>query len=430
MNNRIYVVTLCAAALVGSVPGCSDEPGGYNAGDGTAATGGGTGATGGGTGATGGGTAATGGGTAATGGGTAATGGGDGDGGGMDDVGLCAGLDYLPGEADDGSCIVGGWFAVKATYDVWWDEDDTSTSSDNRGTYTTHILQHVDGHDPAAKTVTVTNKVCKEEAPPSLSDLLCKAFSTVVPEPTWDKIPAVVTGGGYTCLDKDSNCVVSANLETSLVGIEMNDKAGPWGASWDAMSCPAGNGAVCFEDIDGDSKPGITAGFRTTGQYTEHTPCSNGNPHDYSNAPPDGSIGAILNVTVSEVHAGTRARMGVASRTIGSSCGCGTSEGVVELKDTRVVGCRAIGFGTERECTVDEVTFIDSRSNKHINEGADQGMHIGTKGQVPEDRLLLDSHHASPGPVFRSIRIANEGDAAPTCAQVLGSTFPEPDIIL
>jgi hypothetical protein len=196
------------------------------------------------------------------------------------------------------------------------------------------------------------------------------------------------------------------------------------------MSCAAGTGAVCYTDIDGDGNPGISAGFKTSGKYTDHSPCTNGNNHDFSNAPPDGSIGAILNVQVSEVHAGTRARMGVPSRTIGSSCGCYTAKGVVEMKDTRVIGCMATGFGVTRECTPDEVDFVDSRANKHINEGAAQGMHIGVEGQVPDAAILLDSHHPSPGPVFRVVRIANEGDAEPTCADVLNTQFPEPDIEL
>lgn len=354
----------------------------------------------------------------------------------IDEVALCKGLTYDEGEAEDGSCEPEGYWAIKATNDSWWDAPDGDIGLDNRGTTETYLLQKVELVEGSDDEVTITNTVCRQLQPPAISDTLCAAFETVTPDETLAQLDPVVTPGQYSCLEKSAGCVLTTELETALFGLSMNDPdAEQLPATGPEMECPEGTGEECFPDHDGDGLPGVTATFRDNrlhgdGFYEEHSDCpSQSKPYEYRFAPPSAGISALTDV-VQFVHGGSRSRLGVLSKELGESCGCGVQKGSVEISDSRVISCEVKPFlGARRPCTPAEADFIDSKASKQLDYLDRQGAWLAEEGDVPPDFLELDSHAPSPGAIFRGIRLGDiDGDF--DCEDVVGATFPEPDISL
>lgn len=342
-----------------------------------------------------------------------------------------------------------GWFAIKATLDVWW--QGTEIHDPGRDDIEVYALARLDAACGGASNQGEL-KLCGLRLPTITSDLGCDAVDLQVPDVMWESDSAWHTAITGTVASFEPGSVETFHPLTALHGIDL---VGGSEAMWPPSSraadvfCEAGSGEACFPDHDGDGLPGVTLRPRTDGASnlprSERTTyvgpygdgkCGSGVEYKYQAMPASScrcEAGDGRPVLAQEIYLGVGIGFG-GPVTFGAACASGTGSINAPLFELRAVGCKVDAqspypFDPRLEtgdvtCTADEVRYLQDEMPRFQTLRA---------GEMPGDsRRLLGwqfierdiDKRVSEGAKVSMVRIANVDDNEPTCAVVRAAAFP------
>jgi hypothetical protein len=320
-----------------------------------------------------------------------------------------------------------GFFAIKSVIDVWWKDDaDPPLVDPGRGPITVYLMGELKDVCPDGTGGLGIIKGCGVELPVFMSDANCDAFQITFPDDLWDKpgMPTFTTTGSTTGFNP--NDILTLNIATGLVGIDLTDQNGAWPASADDVTCAAGAVDQCFPDHDGDGKPGITVKMGKVGENLTANGCGGFDlPFVHRGAPLD-VLGAIVDegIKAETLYIGVRTRIG-GSGAINADCASGVGDSQAEFVDSRVVGCtkKEPGDGMpESDCAITDAQFVDSSAPIY---------NVIAKGNAPPTDVLKPATQGggpldqtpSAGPRSALVRLGDAGGTF-TCADVRAAAFP------
>lgn len=366
--------------------------------------------------------------TAGTGGTTAGTGGAStsGTGGTAPPPGECATSDDIMTGA---TCAdnANGIFAIKTVIDVWWKDDAEPPLVDpGRDKITVYLMGEISGVCPDGSGGVGVMKGCGTELPPFKSDANCDVFQIMFPDELWDQptMPTFTTTGMTTGFEPSD--FLSIATATGLIGIELADENGTWPTPLDTatLACPAGTGAQCFPDHDGDGKPGVTIRMGRVGEMYSPDGCGAdvfnpvGNPFVYRGAPLD-PLSALddNSVRADILQIGLRTRLGGGGE-IGADCSSGVGDSNAEFLDSRVYDCQRTD---SQNCAPAQAQFVDEQAPTYniLNVGEAPPPEIMTMGS---NSMQLDQT-PSVGTRSALVRLGDVGGSF-SCADVRNAAFP------
>jgi hypothetical protein len=205
-----------------------------------------------------------------------------------------------------------------------------------------------------------------------------------------------------------------------LLGIALANPESPWPTADDTpnLSCPAGKGAQCFPDDDGDGKPGVGVELAKSGSLpATGSTCRSG--YAKKGAPLSSSAAAIFDGVrrTDRLQIGVRMKVGGAVK-IGDGCDAGDGSGIAQFVNSRGWGCLAqqgtLNFpygraaGPNDPCTSAEAGFMDANLPLY---------QILSVGEKPPTTLSVNDKSESTGPRMKLVRLG-ASDATVTCADV------------
>jgi hypothetical protein len=330
---------------------------------------------------------------------------------------VCSGKTSVAGEC---KAAVPGVYAVKTELDVWWrDEVSSPTIYDpGRGKIVVYSREEIDDLCEDGSNGTATVQVCGVVMPTVLADANCGALQVVFPDKLWDgpAMPSFMTSAmsGFAAGEMWTTSKVF-----SLLGIELvaADSAWPAYTEVTTFSCPAGKGAQCFPDHDGDSSPGITVTMKLDGSPGQQA-YSCIAPWEYMTYPLS-ALGALdKSAGASDLFIGLRARIG-SSATFASSCTLTPANAAADRWESRLIDCK-LKNGTK--CASGEANFADQTLPRYYLLAAGAVPPAEWKHPRSEADAAL-SRASSAGPISSVVRLG-DNDASANCARIRSTTFP------
>ncbi len=391
--------------------------------------------------------------------GGAGTGGGDDDdAGGAGTGGGCA--TPIPNDAECPE-LADGWFGIRTAVDVWW--PGTPTRDPGRGRITLHQLARLDSPCSEEPAGVVVSKVCGLELPVMTSDIACDAFQLTFPNDIWEasSMPSFTTTWNTTAFDPGA--VLAFGALTRLLGIDLlnGQEGGAWPGSntTGTFACEAGVGAACFPDHDDDLSAGITgqvridaamysyndvdgSGIEHANSDTNYGRCVGGLPYRYRGLPTGIDLaaggGSGGGVRAASVQLGLRAG-DTSAAIVGNDCDSSMGAALISAIDLRALDCTVDPttlnpFGVQGPdpriadmsdaCSVSEAQFVDSNvpAYQALAVGAVPGTSNRSAGWAIAGRDI--DRRPSAGTRVAMQRLANLGDAEPSCADVRAAAYP------
>ncbi len=312
-------------------------------------------------------------------------------------------------------CELRGIYGSRITVEAWWGGRQLGGLVDlvdpGRGTIVLHVIYHLTEVDPDG-SISGVAKTCGVELPPFYATILCESYQPVYGTEIWGRpsIPAYPFTGTADCLHP--GCTVHIDTLAALLGIDLNDPAGPWPAPTETMSleCPTGTGADCFPDHDDDGYGGLTVTVLTEGAAPPAGICPG---YEYQGAPLGADIGAILGWDIprtDRIHLGMRALVG-GDVVIADDCSGGSGMAIADGFESRAISClnqEGMPSGTgeglagaETLCMPEQRQFMDENLPLY---------HCMKEGDVPDPNLALADNAPSPGPQISIVRLGDFSD--------------------
>lgn len=330
----------------------------------------------------------------------------------------------IPDDAGTGSeCDVTGQYALEYDVDLTWGGRSGGLwelTDDGRGTQRIGLLVTIEHVDDGTLAITGTMRTCAVELPAFYSTTLCEAYQPVFPNKLWEaaEMPAFEFSGGLQCAQP--GCIATIDAQTVLLGISLTNPEAPWPTADQtaSLTCPAGKGAQCFPDQDGDGRPGLGVELAKTGSLpSTSSSCTGG--YVKKGAPLSSSVAAIFDGVrrTDRMQLGVRMKVG-GSITLGDACANGEGSGIAQFVNSRGWSCLVQQgtanypwgrpAGASDACTSAEAQFLDANLPLY---------QILAVGEKPSSTLTLSDKSASKGPQVRLVRLGAL-DAGATCADV------------
>lgn len=294
-------------------------------------------------------------------------------------------------------CAPGSSFGLQVQADMTWGASG-SFLGPGRGTAEVYVLLHLlDQLDTSGQRVVASGRVCGMTLPPMGMQGSCTLSSLELPETLWEQpgLPEVELEARYSC--DASSCMLALDPISYLLGIELDDRFGPWPAAGAAA-------AATFVDNDSDDQPGVTATLST-----QRAPAVSAGPCVTSGFPA-GFTGAT-GMEIDRAFLGVRAQLD-ATLQLSSACELIDVSGDMPAIELRAAGChiKTSAMGQGRGPSADR-ELSDNCSEFARNTLDEQLPQYGAleMGEAPPAAVVAvgGDAAASRGTIVRAVRLAS-----------------------